>query len=55
MKYTDFNAAIKDLKLLQEKLAAYNHAMGLMSLDASTAAPKESWEGRGKSMVYFPE
>lgn len=50
MKYESVEQAISLLKNLQEKSCAYNHAMGVVSLDASTAAPSDSWEGRGKTM-----
>ena len=33
--------AVPALKELQAKLSAYTHAMGLISYDGSTAAPKK--------------
>ena len=50
MKYETTNQALEALSRLQETLAAYNHVLGVTSLDASTAAPKGSYEGRGKAM-----
>ena len=42
--------SIDALKKQQQVMAAYNHAMGVISLDATTAAPADTWEGRGKTM-----
>ena len=50
MKYQSTKQALEALQQLQETLAAYNHVMGVTYLDASTAAPKGSFEGRGKAM-----
>ncbi len=50
MKYQSTKQALDALQQLQETLAAYNHVMGVTYLDASTAAPKGSYEGRGKAM-----
>ena len=50
MKYESLDQAVSALKTLQQTSAAYNHAMGVMSLDAVTAAPSDTWEGRGKTM-----
>ena len=36
-------------------MAAYNHAIGVVYLDASTAAPKGTWEGRGQTMATLSE
>ena len=44
------------LKTYREKIAqmkALGHAMGVMHLDAATAAPAESAEGRGKTLSYL--
>ena len=38
--------ARKNLVILQNKLSAYNHALSLISYDASTTAPKETSENR---------
>jgi carboxypeptidase Taq len=50
LKYQSTKQALEALQQLQETLAAYNHVMGVTYLDASTAAPKGSYEGRGKAM-----
>ena len=50
MKYETLDQALADLKTLQQTMAAYNHAMGVIYLDATTAAPADTWEGRGKTM-----
>ena len=50
MAYTTLSQALEDLDKLQKTLAAYNHATGVLDLDASTAAPEGSWEGRGQTM-----
>lgn len=38
------------LEKLERLNAAYNHVMGVTYLDAATAAPKGSYEGRGRTM-----
>lgn len=50
MKYETINEAVEVLKKLQRTMAAYNHAMGVLYLDATTVAPSDTWEGRGKTM-----
>lgn len=50
MAYTSLSQALEDFDKLQKTLAAYNHAAGVLELDASTAAPEGSWEGRGQTM-----
>lgn len=49
MNYESVGQAVKVLKKLQRTTSAYNHVMGVLSLDANTAAPADSWEGRGKT------
>ena len=51
MSYTDVNAAVAKLNELEATVAAYSHAMGVLSVDASTAAPARSAEGRGRTMM----
>ncbi len=46
----DFIQAKQALQEFQEKQSAFGHAMGLLSVDASTVAPKESAEGRGHTL-----
>lgn len=50
MKYENVQQAVDTLRELERTMAAYDHAMGVLYLDASTAAPKNTTEGRGKTM-----
>ena len=50
MKFESVQQALEALKKQQQVMAAYNHAMGVIYLDATTAAPSDTWEGRGKTM-----
>jgi len=50
MKYESVNQALEALSKQQQIMAAYNHALGVLFHDGSTAAPKGSWEGRGQTM-----
>jgi carboxypeptidase Taq len=50
MKFESLQQALEALNKLQQTQAAYNHAMGVLYLDATTAAPSDTWEGRGKTM-----
>lgn len=43
-------AALEQLKKLERTMTAYSHVLGVTSLDAATAAPKGSYEGRGQVM-----
>ena len=53
MAYTNINDAIARLDEIEATAAAYGHAMGVMGLDAATAAPLGSAEGRGKTMAVL--
>lgn len=55
MKYESVSQAIEALNKHQQTMAAYNHAIGVVYLDASTAAPKGTWEGRGQTMATLSE
>jgi len=55
MKYSSLNEAVTAFKKLQQTQSAYNHAMGVLYLDATTAAPSDTWEGRGKTMEILSE
>ena len=55
MKYESVHQALEALNKHQQILSAYNHAIGVVYLDASTAAPKGTWEGRGKTMATLSE
>lgn len=50
MEFTDLSAALEKLERIEATSAAYNHAMGILSVDGSTAAPEDSSEGRGRTM-----
>ena len=50
MNFDNVQQAVAQLKDLQQTMAAYHHALGVVHLDAATAAPKQTWEGRGKTM-----
>ena len=55
MKYSSIDEAVEALKTLQSKQFAYDHAMGVLYLDATTAAPSDTWEGRGKTMEVLSQ
>ncbi len=55
MKYESLEQAVQALKKHQQTMAAYNHAMGVLYLDATTAAPIDTWEGRGRTMEIMSE
>ena len=42
--------AVAKLRELEEQRAALYHAMGVVNYDALTAAPKDTAEGRGRTM-----
>ena len=44
------NQAEEKLNTVERELTALWHAMGTLSTDGETAAPKESWRGRGRTM-----
>lgn len=47
MKYKSVTQALEQLQKLNKTYMAYVHALGVIELDAATAAPSESFEGRG--------
>lgn len=55
MTYESVEQAVSALKKLQQTQSAYNHAMSLLMLDATTTAPSDSWEGRGKTMEIMSQ
>ena len=55
MKYESLDQALSALKKFQQTQAAYNHAMGVLYHDATTAAPSDTWEGRGKTMEIMSQ
>ena len=46
MRYDDIQTALAAFRKLQLTQAAYSHAIGVLYLDATTAAPQDTWEGR---------
>lgn len=55
MKYESVQQAVAALNKHQRTMAAYSHALGVLFHDASTTAPKDSWEGRGKTMEVMSQ
>ena len=53
MPYTNIAEAIARLDEIEATVSAYSHAMGVLSLDAATAAPLGAAEGRGKTMALL--
>ena len=55
MKYESTAQALEQLEKLNKTYMAYVHAMGVVELDAATAAPSGSWEGRGVTAGILSE
>lgn len=55
MTYESPEKALEALKKLGKTYAAYTHALGVLELDAATAAPEGSWEGRGATAGILSE
>ena len=55
MIYESVNQAVEALNKFQRTMSAYGHAMGVLSLDAATAAPADSYEGRSKTMEVLSQ
>ena len=55
MTYESVSQALEQLHKLGRTYRAYMHAQGVMELDAATAAPKGSWEGRGTTAGVLSE
>ena len=53
MPYTNINEAVARLDEIEATVSAYSHAMGILTLDAATAAPLGAAEGRGKTMALL--
>ena len=49
------NTGRSSLMALQKKMAAYEHALGLLYYDGATGAPKETAENRGVSYSILSE
>lgn len=50
MQFESLDQALKALDEMEAIRAAFSHAIGVLYLDATTAAPADSWEGRGRTM-----
>lgn len=55
MTYESLSQALEALDDFQREQAAYNHAMGILYVDAATAAPKGSFVGRGSTMQVLSQ
>ena len=51
----EFEKAKELFKKNTETMAAYSHAMGVLSYDSETAAPKNSAEGLGRTYGVLSE
>ena len=47
--------ALEKLEQLERETYALRHSMSVLYVDGDTAAPKNSWQGRGKAMGYLSE
>jgi len=50
MKFETTQQAVEQLQKLESLMGAYNHVLGVTYLDAATAAPKGTYEGRGQTL-----
>ncbi len=55
MHYESVSQAVEALKKQEATAAAYNHAMGVLNLDADTAAPSASIEVRSKTFEILSQ
>ena len=55
MKYESLSQALEQLQKLGRTYMSYIHALGVVELDAATAAPSGSWEGRGETTGILSE
>ena len=55
MNYQNVKEALEALKKLEAKQWALSHAMNMIVYDAATAAPKNTAEGRGKTLGILSE
>ena len=55
MPYTEVSQALNTLRALEQTSCAYDHAMEVLYVDSVTAAPKDTAEGRGKTMAILSE
>ena len=55
MEYTSLEQALEAMEAFERKKSAYDHAMGILYLDATTVAPSDTWEGRSRTMEVLSE
>ena len=55
MKFESVSQALEALNRWEQTASAYHHAIGILELDSMTAAPKDSAEGRGKTMEILSQ
>ena len=53
MNFESTAQALEQLRKLSKTYMAYVHAMGIIEVDAATAAPAGSWEGRGATTAVL--
>lgn len=51
--YETVSASLSALRETESRLFAYDHAMGVLYLDATTAAPRDTYESRGRTMAVL--
>ena len=49
----ELQTALEKLKALEKESYALRHAMSVLYVDGYTAAPKNSWRGRGEALEYL--
>ena len=49
----ELKTALEKLKELEKSSYALRHAMAILYVDGNTAAPKNSWRGRGETIAYL--
>lgn len=51
--YENISDALSALREIEDRLFAYGHAIGVLYLDATTAAPRDTFESRGRTMAVL--
>jgi len=51
----ELQSAVEEIKKLQKKMHAYDHALAMLYFDSVTAAPPDTAEGRGQTMGSLSE
>ena len=55
MNQETIQTALAAMEKYERTKAAYDHAIGVLYLDATTVAPSDTWEGRGRTMEVLSE